>query len=662
MGKRRADSGPPGEHPPAPAFRSVLPSASKSQERRKKKATVEVTSVKTDQSGKLRAQSGTVKPSKRAEMSRISDAGPSGSVPQPAGEGVELENVPGGDDEKPKRKSTKSSVKLTEWLPERDTFLDELLRHDGKISDKMLGQCSDCKTPIPPTAAAYRCQDCFDGLQFCCSGCARAMHLNAPFHRLQKWSESHLVRASTRDLGITFQLGHDGGSHCSKTTDKKTLLVIHTAGVFKIYTQYCDCEKNRGKPRYIQLLRSRLFPSSLDRTRTVFTFEVLDMFQELNTQGKTTVYDYYHTLLRQTDFLQLEEQASQLNNLHRAIRLWRHLHALKRAGRGHDPAGPSATSPGELVVECPACPHPGKNLPDDWRNATTLAFLYTIFLAVDANFKLKCKERGFVDYELGSGWGVFVNEYLYQLFLKDHYDEPEINTCDSEHDAVLRAAIRCTPGYAVTGAGLVICSRHCLVRPNGAGDLQRGERYCNMDYIVFSALVGLSLMCIVLTYDIACQWSCKYRSRMEKLLEALHLPDGVAMDVAIPSWHINRHGQSCQDNFHVGYLKGVGRLCGDEVEQTWWGTNPLGTSVREMTPAARHETLNVHWNAHNSQKINLLQAVEMEALQLKNFEEYNTRFENNRELVDEWTANVTVYENDPENNPNPYVEVENTSV
>lgn len=39
---------------------------------------------------------------------------------------------------------------------------------------------------------------------------------------------------------------------------------------------------------------------------------------------------------------------------------------LKRAARGHDPDGPNATKEGELAVECPACPHPKRNLPDDW--------------------------------------------------------------------------------------------------------------------------------------------------------------------------------------------------------------------------------------------------------------------------------------------------------
>lgn len=37
----------------------------------------------------------------------------------------------------------------------------------------------------------------------------------------------------------------------------------------------------------------------------------------------------------------------------------------KRAGRGHDPGGIVATVAGGLAVDCPACPHPGINMPSD---------------------------------------------------------------------------------------------------------------------------------------------------------------------------------------------------------------------------------------------------------------------------------------------------------
>ena len=49
------------------------------------------------------------------------------------------------------------------------------------------------------------------------------------------------------------------------------------------------------------------------------------------------------------------------------IRQWRHLKMLKRAGRGHDPTGRSGTWQGSCAVLCPACPHPGKNVPAETR-------------------------------------------------------------------------------------------------------------------------------------------------------------------------------------------------------------------------------------------------------------------------------------------------------
>lgn len=51
------------------------------------------------------------------------------------------------------------------------------------------------------------------------------------------------------------------------------------------------------------------------------------------------------------------------------MQLWWHLSQLKRFGRAHDPAGAHGTVQGELVIECPTCPHPNKNLPADWKDA-----------------------------------------------------------------------------------------------------------------------------------------------------------------------------------------------------------------------------------------------------------------------------------------------------
>jgi hypothetical protein len=53
----------------------------------------------------------------------------------------------------------------------------------------------------------------------------------------------------------------------------------------------------------------------------------------------------------------------------RIVREWRHVRMLKRMGRGHDPVGVAGTREGECAILCPACPQPGKNLPDDWHDA-----------------------------------------------------------------------------------------------------------------------------------------------------------------------------------------------------------------------------------------------------------------------------------------------------
>lgn len=49
-------------------------------------------------------------------------------------------------------------------------------------------------------------------------------------------------------------------------------------------------------------------------------------------------------------------------------------------------------------------------------------------------------------------------------------------TCGSEFHAVNQANTRFSKDYSVTGVGAVVCARHALVRKNGVGDLQKGER------------------------------------------------------------------------------------------------------------------------------------------------------------------------------------------
>jgi hypothetical protein len=80
---------------------------------------------------------------------------------------------------------------------------------------------------------------------------------------------------------------------------------------------------------------------------------------------------------------------------------------LKRSGRGHDAEGAAATSLGELAIECPACPHPDRNLPLNWKSGGPLEyFLKIFFLLFKTNLVL------FIDtYILNSSQSMAISNY-----------------------------------------------------------------------------------------------------------------------------------------------------------------------------------------------------------------------------------------------------------
>ncbi|KAG9310541.1 hypothetical protein JVU11DRAFT_9086 [Chiua virens] len=110
------------------------------------------------------------------------------------------------------------------------------------------------------------------------------------------------------------------------------------------------------------------------------------------------------------------------------MREYRHLKQLMRAGRGHDPQGLENTQEGKCIVKCPACPHPGINLPEGW-NAKKSAegWIYALFIAIDANFRLKRKavSSDQSDPSLNRGWAYFVEEGTYKNYLSQRGNVPQ---------------------------------------------------------------------------------------------------------------------------------------------------------------------------------------------------------------------------------------------
>ena len=85
-----------------------------------------------------------------------------------------------------------------------------------------------------------------------------------------------------------------------------------------------------------------------------------------------------------------------------------------------------------------------------------------------------------VGHQKVQGWGAYVLETEYQNHIANYIDEAEVSSYPNIWDSTdlwqINACKWSTAGYAVSGAVLVICSRHCLIHKNRAGDLKKGEK------------------------------------------------------------------------------------------------------------------------------------------------------------------------------------------
>ena len=144
------------------------------------------------------------------------------------------------------------------------------------------------------------------------------------------------------------------------------LTVIDTTGIHQIQAHYCHCTESICLPDYLRLLRNGLFPASIAQPRTVFTFRVLHDYDLLNLETKATPQRYLAKLQRLTTDLFPDALPDRYRELLRVIRQWRN---LKQRGNTGIAFTSSVEIPsGGLAQFCPACPQPGVNLPDDWKN------------------------------------------------------------------------------------------------------------------------------------------------------------------------------------------------------------------------------------------------------------------------------------------------------
>ncbi|KAI0057515.1 hypothetical protein BV25DRAFT_1812302 [Artomyces pyxidatus] len=559
---------------------------------------------------------------------------------------------------------------LKAWLPYRDFFLDEMIRLEGLGSAAVeettgLPTCFDCNC----SGASLRCIECL-APHVRCDSCMATAHRLSPLHRIQRWNGEFFSDYSLSQAGLVVQLGHDG-LPCPHPQPMATpLTVIDLTGVHQVHYSLCACGIVGAAHAFVQLLRARWWPATVSRPRTVVTMRTLRLFHALTLQSKLNAYDFWNGLVRITDGAGLKSVKYRYKEFLRCIRCYRHLRMVKRGGRAHYPEGISGTKAGELVVACPACPDPSTNLPEGWDSVPeSERWKYALLLAIDANFKLKRKNRKTHDVQLMNGWSYFVEENAYQEHLAKHKDEAEMKYCSSTHSAWSSANMPGDKHFAVNGVGAAICARHLFYRAQGVGDLQRGERYMNMDYVVLSSLTHTrganDLNTFFFSYDISCQWNVNfYRRLAERFPDHALMNTGKTVTFLIPKFHLLAHGQSCQLNFSLNYTEGVARTCGEGIEAGWADTNGAALSTREMSPGFRHEALDDLFGAINWRKTVTMGEYLLKGLRdahpqfvkkMKIHNEFQATFPT--EVITEWEQVLHAWEKDHKR-VNPYKEPE----
>ncbi|KAF5340049.1 hypothetical protein D9611_012394 [Ephemerocybe angulata] len=518
---------------------------------------------------------------------------------------------------------------IHEWAKDIDNYLRIILTLEGRGRNPP-ERCTQCAT----ATAQYRCVVC-DNQGLLCGECMRESHRRLPFHRIQAWNGTYFTKSSLKSLGLRIQLGHPPGEICPLPDMAwgDDFVVIDCDAVHLVGVDYCRCGAT-DKSQVEQLLERRLYPATTENPKTAATFRVLEVFELLQYESKVSPFELWKALARLTDNTGLAPSkvtgvSRNLDSLSvrrthfcnqdrypsflRMVHEWRHLKLLKRNMRGHDPVRNAAqTKLGECAVLCPACPYPEINMPKDWEDEhESLRYIHSLNLALDACFRLRRKDVSSdqADPGLSQGFAYFVENGKFEKYLAAHADEVEPKSECSRHDAVNLADITPGQGYASSGVATVECARHNMKRPSAVCDLQKGERYCNMDYILHFGLVlfGLALLrTFIISYDIACQWSKHLLARLlviDEKSESPLLKADTQVRFVVPKFHLPAHVPACQTKFAFMFTPGAGLGDGEAPERGWGDVNPLATSTREMGPGTRRDTLDYNFGDYNWRKI-----------------------------------------------------------
>ncbi|KAI6036179.1 hypothetical protein BKA83DRAFT_4120066 [Pisolithus microcarpus] len=200
---------------------------------------------------------------------------------------------------------------------------------------------------------------------------------------------------------------------------------------------------------------------------------------------------------------------------------------------------------------------------------------------IDGNFTAQHMKmnKPELDVALSNGKGFMVAEVPYQSHLKQSLDSKEARI------------------------GATACARHGCFVPHSVVDFQKGERYMNTDYSICNALGyhSESITKALVIYDVGCQWSVNFRSRVKNSPSLL--PPALEIMPAVGKFHLAAHKLSCFPRYSLNFIKGAGHLDGEILETLWAPFNKISPTARSMTQAHRQEVYDDHMRDSNWKKL-----------------------------------------------------------
>ncbi|PPQ80263.1 hypothetical protein CVT25_003702 [Psilocybe cyanescens] len=375
--------------------------------------------------------------------------------------------------------------------------------------------------------------------------------------------------------------------------------VVHTNGLHHLAMVSCSCRGANILP--LDLMASRLVPTSFYHVCTLFSAQMLDFFRLSNLELKASAYQFYNLLRRITNPIAPSSVVDLYNEFCRMTRLWRWMKKLKWAGfAGHNGKQATEVRKGELANYCPACPQVGVNLPDNWKDDPNRWVYKRIFVA-DGNFKADHvqTEKPSQDIWLSEGGGMIPLRAEYDSFLKHAIERLTGAPCENTFKAIKNALIA-SSACDITGIVAFACARHGCFAPNSMADLFKGEQQKNVDFSFLMALASTLVhpdQGAMVIYDIICQYFIYLLQRIGHLL-----PPGLQLDRAIGMFHVHAHKDECFFRYAPTFIPGAATVCGEILESLWSNLNPISRAARTAMLAHRAELLDDHACDSNHKK------------------------------------------------------------